>query len=176
MTRWQKIRGVCAGIIMLVMGTLLTGVGGEMYGVILLVYSCGLVLFGIRMLFYYFTMARYMTGGILFLYLGIFFTDLGVFAFSLSSVPRVYIMMYLAGSMALAGVIDVLRGLDGKRIGGRWKLRTLRGIISVLSAVICLFYTNTPDMAVMIYSAGLVNNGVIRIVNCFVPSEIITIQ
>ena len=176
MTRWQKIRGVFTGIFMILASILLSVFGGDMYRIVLYLYIYALILYGLRMLFTYFTMARYMTGGILILYLGIFFIDLGIFAYSLTNVPRIYIMMYLAGNLALAGIIDILRGLDGKRIGGGWKFKTLQGIVSVLSAMICLFFMNTPDTAVIVYSAGLFNNAVIRIIHCLVPSEIITIQ
>lgn len=63
MTKWQRIKGVFAVIVMMLGGVLMALAGSEAAQVIMLLLSLSLTISGIRMLVYYFTIARHMVGG-----------------------------------------------------------------------------------------------------------------
>ena len=94
------------------------------YPVIVGVYATALEFMGIRLIWYYFTMARHMVGGRSILYRGVLFVDFGVFTGSLALVPHIYVLLYLAGTLAFSAVVDLLRAKEAKGIDSPWKLKT----------------------------------------------------
>ncbi len=176
MTRWQKIKSILIGLFMLAIAASLLTYREDAYGVIMVIFVMILIFSGLRMLVYYFAMAKNMTGGKMILYMGILLTDLGLFANSLVSVPNTYILLYLVAMLFLSGIIDILNALESKKIEGHWKLRMLRGVGSIAAAAGCLFFRNSPSTVVIIYCLGLIYNGVIHIINGFRTNDIIAIQ
>ena len=105
MTLWQRIKNILAALMLVLLGLLLIaanifdytslanipGMDPEIateiratdfstvgYSTVLLILSVVLLAYGIRMILFYFTMARHMNGGRSMLYRGILFTDLTV--------------------------------------------------------------------------------------------------
>lgn len=122
-------------------------------------------------------MARHMVGGKSILYQGVILFDLGMVTLSLTDVPKFYVLVYLAVLHGFSGVVDILRANESKKLGGRhWRLKFTQGIINVLAAVLCIFFINSYEVAVIIYTIGLIINAFIRIGNALRKRTTIYIQ
>ena len=203
MTLWQRIKNILAALMLVLLGLLLIaanifdytslanipGMDPEIaaeiqatdfstvgYSTVLLILSIILLAYGIRMILFYFTMARHMNGGRSMLYRGILFTDLALLTFSLQDVPVVYIMAYLIGLLGFSGAVDIFRAFDARKIHARWKGRLIRGIITLAFAIYAFLNLNTPQFCVYIYSASLFYNALMRLGSAFRRTELITIQ
>ena len=135
-----------------------------------------MVIYGIRSLVYYFTMARHMVGGKYSLYLGVIALDFGMFTLAMSDIPRLYIAIYLMFCHAFSGVIDIMRGLEARSYEGSWKLTTTHGLVSVFIAIACCVFIRSNMILVYIYAAGLMYSSCIRIITAFRRSAIVYIQ
>ena len=176
MTVLGKLRECFVGVGLILISLILFLGGAEAYSVVLALYALMMELYGLRLLVYYFKMAKCMVGGKSMLYRGILMLDLGAFAGSLVSVPQIYILLYLCGTLAFSGIIDILRALESKRIGGSWRLKVSKGGFSILISLICVIFPRATDMVVYIFCIGLMYSAVVRIVNAFRPAPIISIQ
>lgn len=203
MTLWQKIKNILAAIVLIGLAALLIaanrfdfsviadieGLDAETaalirtldfslvpYMIVLTILSLVLFFYGLRMIFFYFTMARHMTGGRSMLYRGVLYTDLAIMCLSIQSVPVTYIMAYLIGLLAFSGAVDVYGAFEAKRIHGYWKLKLIRGVVTLAFAIYAFLNLNTPEYCVYIYSASLIYNALMRIASVFRNNRIITIQ
>lgn len=147
------------------------------YGLVMLLLSVSLLLYGARYLVYYFTMARFMVGGKASLYLGIILFDLGMFSMTLTTIPKTYVIMYLAGANLIAGGIDILSAVDAKKTGSpSWRMKLAGGVVCVAAAVTCVLCGDNQKMMVYIYCFGLVNSAVFKIISAFRKTAIVYIQ
>lgn len=176
MTIRQKISQVLAGILMLCLSVLLIIWGEKAYPLILGIYCLVLEVAGLRMIWYYMRMARFMVGGLTILYRGILAFDFGLFAGSLAFVPSIYVLLYLCGTMAFSGIVDLLRAREAKGVQGHYKLKTFQGIVIIIIALLCIFFMRQQEMVVDIYAIGLVFSAIMRIVNAFRTAPIIVID
>ena len=120
MTTIQRIKKVLGGLIMAITALVLLVIKSE-YGYIgiMIILSCWLTIYGLKDIIYYFTMARFMTGGRMLLYKGILFFDFGVVTASLSSFPKIYVILYLVGIYGFLGLVRILRALEAKKYGAK---------------------------------------------------------
>ena len=176
MTNWQKFSNVLAAFLMILFGLLILFAGEEAYLFVILAFAFLLFIYSIRMLVYYFQMARYMVGGKEILYRGILFLDLSMFIITLSTIPSTYVMLYMVGMLAFSGAVDIMNAMDLRRLQGHWILQFIRGTVCVVGAVLCIVMMNTPKMVVNIFCFMLFYNAVMRIINAVRPTEIIAIQ
>lgn len=203
MTLWQRIKSILAAVALFLTGALLVAVNefdfhaladiegmdpatAELirttdfsslaYAIVLTILSVALLVQGIRMIIFYFTMAKHMTGGRFILYRGILLTDLGLFTMSLQNVPVTYIMVYLIGLLAFSGAVDVFGAVDARKIHAHWKMRFIRGAVTIIFAVYALLNLNTPKYCVYIYSASLFYNALMYLISAFRRTELIMIQ
>lgn len=203
MTLWQKIRNILAAIGLILLGTILIyanrfdysiftrieGLDAQTteflrtfdfhnipYYIVLVVLSFALLFHGLHLIIFYFTMARHMNGGRSMLYRGVLFVDLAVMTFSIQSIPTTYIMAYLIGLLAFSGAIDVFGAFDARKIHGHWKLKMIRGVVTIAFAIYAFMNLNTPEYCVYIYSASLFYNALMRIISVFRHTDIVTIQ
>ena len=176
MTVWQRIGQLFIGMVMLCLSVLLILEGQKAYPVIIVIYSLALEALGLRMIWYYFRMARHMVGGTNILFRGILSFDFGMFAGSLVLVPSLYILAYLSATMAFSGLVDLLRGREARRIQGPFKLKTFTGVVKTVTALSCLIFMRTPALVVDIFSVGMVFSAVMRIVNAFRRTPVILID
>jgi uncharacterized membrane protein HdeD (DUF308 family) len=203
MTLWQRIKSILAALMLVLLGLRLIaenlfdytsladipGMDPEFaaeiratdfstvgYSTVLLILSIILLAYGIRMILFYFTMARHMNGGRYMLYRGILFTDLALLTFSLQDVPVIYIMTYLIGLLGFSGAVDIFRAFDARKIQARWKGKLIRGVITLAFAIYAFLNLNTPQYCVFIYSASLFYNALMRLASAFRRTELITIQ
>lgn len=176
MTIRQRMKQIMVGVIMVLFALLMITFDEKAYPVIVGVYATALEFMGIRLIWYYFTMARHMVGGRSILCRGVLFVDFGVFTGSLALVPHIYVLLYLAGTLAFSAVVDLLRAKEAKGIDSPWKLKTLQGGVELLTAIVCLLFMNTPALVVDIYSLGLIFSAITRIVNAFRRMPAVTIS
>ena len=116
----------------------------ESYPFIIAIASVWLIVRGIGMLLYYFTMARYMVGGIYIFYKGVLLLDAGLFALNMDDVPRQYAMIYLIITMGFSGLLAVVHSIESKRLqSGRWIHQFFYGSVEIISAIVCLFFLNS---------------------------------
>ena len=177
MTKLKRFNSVIAGLVMIIVALIMMVFPENSYIFILLFLGMGFLISGIGTLYYYFSLAVFMTGGKRILYKGVLLTDFAVMTLSLSNVPKVYILLYLAVIHMFSGVVEILRANETRQSGSKhFKLKLTHGILNVLIAVCCIIFIRNTNAAVIIYSIGLVNSGVIRIATAFRRSTFVYIQ
>ena len=177
MSKVQKIRDVMIGIAMIFGAILLYLAPINGYTIVILVLSISFILTGIRQLVYYGTMARFMVGGRSILYRGIIVLDMGLFTATLSNIPRIYVVIYLAVINAISGLMIMAKAIEGRNYGaGSWKFDLFRGLVSMAICILCFVYIRNTTTAVYIYSAGLFYSAVTRIISALRSSELVYIQ
>ncbi len=176
MTTLQRIGNYLSAIFMILAAVLFIVNWETSYLNILSILIIALNLRAFQMLWYYFSLARYMTGGRQILYRGLLYFDLGLFAFSLKNIPSVYVLIYLSALLGFSGFADVLGALDAKKIHGKWKLKLARGIGTILLMIAAFVFIDSQYSVVIIYSISLIYNAVMRIANVLRPQEVVVIQ
>lgn len=176
MSSIRRIQNIIVGILTLI-GSMIILIDSENgYFWVVLMIDITLLFYGIRMLIYYFTMARFMVGGIMTLYKSIIAIDFGVFMFGLDDTPRRLTMLYLIGIMIFNGIVSLLTAVDSKRMQTSfWKYRFAYGIVRIAFALICLIFWDSDQMVTLIYSIGLIHAGLYRIASSFHRTAIIHI-
>lgn len=165
------------GIFMLLASLLMMVSMGEAYRLVLLCLELALLIRGIRMIIYYFMLARHMVGGILILYEGIVVLDAALFAMNMDNLPRQYAMLYLIVILMVSGIIDVLRGNEARKMkSGHWRYQLFLGIAESGMGVLCLFFLDSALLVTMIYAVGLLYSAISRIVTAFRKTAIVYIE
>ncbi len=176
MTKLQRVKGVAVGLIMLILGTSMALIGADAAFLIMGLLALTLNIKGIKMLIYYFNMARHMVGGDQILVRGLILFDLGTFTATLTQFPQLYIMGYLLTVHAFSGIIDVMRALEAKHFDSpSWKLNLSTGVINIIIGLSCVVFINSMSTAVYIYSAGIIYSAIIRIVTSFRKTAVVYI-
>ena len=178
MTLIQRIMNIITGLIMISLGILfIVYEDDDMYLVVILILALGLAIKGIRDIIYYFTMARHMVSGKIILFQGVITFDFALLTISLSDVPRFYIMLYLITAHAFSGVVETLRAMESRRtVDGPWRMKLGHGLVNLALALACLILIRRTDVAMMIYSLGLIYSGIMRIISAFRRTAFIVIQ
>ena len=177
MTRMNRITSFITGLFMILTATFFSVDTEDALTFISLILCISLLLYGIRMFIYYFTLARHMIGGISILFRAVIIFDLGLFALNLSNLPLFYIMLYLAAINGFSGVVNIMRARESKNLDSPvWKLNLFQGILNVTMAVLCLVFIRSIQIASYIYAFGLFNSGIIRIIQAFRKTESVYVQ
>lgn len=179
MSRFQRIRNIILGLIMIGFAILIISIPEEGFLSVVVVIGLLLFLYGFRLLWYYFTMARHMVGGKSSLYQAVIIIDLALFTGSIASMNSFIIMFYLLGVFAFTGVIDILRAFETKRFGGAWKGKFFTGCVLVLFAVLMLILgVIQGDKTILVYGFALsvIYAGLMRIITAFRKTAIVYIQ
>ena len=176
MTIWQKVKNVLLAVSMIAIGVAMIFYGEKAYFVIIALFSIALEIMGLRKLMFSFSMARHMVGGRNILFRGILFFDFGIFTGSLVWVPKGYILVYLAGTLAFSGVVNIIGATEAKRIESSWKFKTFQGIVKILFAIICLIFMRSEVRVVDICAIGFILSAVMSIANTFRRQQVITID
>lgn len=176
MTIWQKLKNVLSAVLMILIGIVMLLFGEKAYMVIISVFSLTLEIMGLRMLVFYFSMARYMVGGRNILFRGILFLDFGIFTGSLVWVPKGYILMYLAGTLAFSGVVNLIGANEARIIQCSWKFKTFQGIVKILFAISCLIFMRSEVRVVDICAIGFIFSAITSVANTFRHQQVITID
>ena len=180
MTKSRRILDVFQGALMILFAAFLVLRPDVGLYIVLLVFGIGMTLRGIRALYYYFTMARCMVGGQFALYRGIIYLDAGIFTSALANYPAVTIVIYIAVINVFAGVVDILHGVETKRMKApRWKFHVFQGGLFIVLAVLVLIsgvLLKQTDLAVYVYALGLLFAAAGKIAGAFRRTAMVYIQ
>lgn len=177
MTKARRVGNILTGLIMLFLGLQMVVEPSRTYKLIILVLGFTLLISGVRSLVYYFTMAKHMVGGRAVLYRAVIVLDIGLFSLSLTNIPLLFVVLYLAAMHGFTGFVDILRAREAHRMkAGSWKLNFSAGLINVIMAALCLIFLGSEIVAAEIYGLGLMYAGLIRIVQAFRRTAVVYIQ
>lgn len=177
MTKMQRIENIAVALLLIVFAIILITIPIEGYLIVFTLVSVSWLLQSIRLFFYYFTMARFMVGGRRVLLKATIFFDLALVLFSMSDIPKIYVMIYLVVGMIFVNMVEILRAMDAKRCGNHhWKFRMFAGITGIVLAVICLINYKSANLAGYIYAVELAYSAIVRIANSFRRTKIVYIQ
>ncbi len=130
-----------------------------------------LILFALRNIVFYFTMARHMVDGRSILYIGMIVLDLGIFTLSILQYRKYFIVIYLLATYAFAGAVHILRALEARKFGASsWRLNLAEGIANVLFALAALLFgLFREDMQILtdIYAAGMLYSALLKLIPVF---------
>ena len=167
MSKFTRVGRIITAFIMILGAVFLLLEPDVGYPVVLVILAVTLLVSGIRMLVYYFTMARHMVGGRTILYRGTILLDIGIFAMSLSSVPQFYVILYLQAIHGFSGAVSILRALEAKKSQAPWKLNLAHGLVNIAIVICCLFFTHSAAAVSVIYASGLIYSACFRIASAF---------
>ncbi len=168
MTRTGRAFNLISGVFLLICSYALftkPGKGLDMAASLLIAW---LFIFAIRNFFYYFTMARFMVGGKTVLIAAVFSLDLAMFTSALYDYPRIYVVLYLMLYHAFSGLVNILRGLEAKKVRSpEWLPNVVHGSIDVAVVLSCIVFIKSTRILVYAYSATLAWSAIIRIISSF---------
>ncbi len=175
----QRIRSIFAGIIMLVFSGIILYMPENGYVIVASVFGMMLLLFGLGSLLYFFRMGRYMVGGKILLFRGLILMDLGALTMALTDIPSFYLVLYLLGAHAAAGLVEILRGMEARRLASPvWRRSIVLGCGNILSAAAACWFglrTGSAEIPLYLYCAGLAYAAMGRIINAFRRTTIVYI-
>lgn len=177
MTKLQRFSSFASGLITLAVAAFMLVFRQDSYWLIVVFLGFSFLIGGIGKLIYYFTMARFMVGGKSSLYWGVLQIDFAALSLSLTELPRVYILIYLAVLHGFSGLVEILRANETMSVGSSsYKLKLLHGLVNIGLALSCIVFIKKADTAVIIYSAGLIYTAVLRVISAFRRSLPVYIQ
>lgn len=177
MSAMKRLYNIIIAILMLIMTAVLFIFSYEAIYFVYAITIISLTIHGIKQIIYYFMMARHMVGGRNILYRGIIVLDTGLFLLLVADDPKIYVVMYLIGGLALSGAISILRGIESRKLKVKsWKIAVLTGVIKLAIAGTSLFCYKSVDVIVYIFAVGLFYSALVRIVEAFRKSAIIFVQ
>ena len=162
------LKNIAIAILMVIGGIIILESEEQGYLLVVLILSVSMIVTGIGYLVFFFTMSIHMVGGKTSLYIGALFMEFGLFTLTMYNVPKIYVLIYLAGTFAFSGVVDVLRALEAKNnLAPSWKLNLIFGIGNILVAVTCFVLMNQENIIMLVYAIGLFASAVMRVVRAF---------
>ena len=176
MTKLQRFGNLLLSLLMIVCGVvlLLDPHNGLQYVAVVL--GLGLVLYGVRKLWYYIRMARHMTGGLSVLFIAIIALDVGLYAIAVIDNLKLALALYVISYCILTGVLSIARGVESKLFGSPWVMRVVEGLISLVIAGLCIAFIRSDEVIIFVLCLGLFYSAGERLVSVFKPTEIIYIQ
>lgn len=174
----QRIQKFFAGLIMLLGSVILVVEPEDGYYVVAVLLSISMLLSGIRLLVYYFTMARYMVGGKSILYRALVLTDLGAFTLTAITIPKIYLICHLLISHGFSGIVDMLKAAEDKKLqAGSWRMSFATGLGNLVIAVIAFtcMVSHSTGLMMDIYCAGLAYSGLMKMADSFRKTAIVYI-
>lgn len=180
MSNFQRVKSFFRGIATLLLALILFLFAEDSLIIISLIICLSLLFYGVRLIWYYFTMAKHMVGGKSTLYQAVILLDLGLFTASVSALDNFIVLIYLLVIYVFSGFIDIMRALEAKRVGSAsWKLRLIGGIAGVVFAVLLVIigiFAGNSSFLVYGYGISMVYSGVLRLIAAFRKTAIVYIQ
>lgn len=180
MNSFQRIKNILIALFLFLIALVIVLAPRESYDLVYYIISFMLLAYGLRLLYYYFTMARHMVGGKITLYQSIIVLDVALFTLTIANMADYIVLIYLLGIYAFAGAIDILRAFEAKNNGSPiWKKKIVIGILEVgfviFLVVIGVVLRNTNILSYG-FAVTLVSSGVLRIYDAFRSTAIVYIQ
>ena len=177
MTTFQKISVLIYSLATIALAIIIMRMPELGYSLIVILISLILLVSGIKELYDFFTLTRFMVGGKRALYKGVFLLDIGLFTGTLYDLPRGYILMYLALIHGFAGLVEILRVNETRKYGATtWKFKFAHGLFDIFLAIACIAFSSMHNTVVLIYCFGLIYSALGNIVNVFRKNTFIYIQ
>ena len=177
MSNAKRVWKVLTGLFTILCCALMIRYPNEGFYFVVLILDVTLLLYGLRLLSYYFSLARYMVGGIMTLYKSIVVLDFGLFIFGLSSIPQKYVMLYLIITFIFYGATDIIDAAGARKLGdGSWKYQMFYGLGKVVIGVVCVFYLDDMRGVTLLYCIGLLHSAISDIVSAFRKTAIVYIE
>ena len=177
MSNAKRVWKVLTGIITILCCVLMIQHPDDGFYIVVLILDITLLLYGLRLLIYYFRLARYMVGGIMTLYKSIIVIDFGLFIFGLSTTPQKYVMLYLIISFVFYGAVDIIDAAGARKLGAAsWKYQMFYGLVKVVIGIVCIFYLDNMRSATLVYCIGLIHSALSDIVSAFRKTAIVYIE
>ena len=180
MTKVRKIGTIGISLLTIIVGILILIMGIDGFQYMILLISISFIISGLHQLFYYVTMARKMVGGKSILVRGLLTLDIGVFFLTKMDNPVSFIILYILGYHLLAGVVDVLKVLENRRMGvSIWGFNLFYGIANIAFAIICLICIlgiGNVILVTYLYGLWLLFTAVIKIVSVYKEQSAVIIE
>lgn len=177
MTKLSRVEHILTGLLILVVAILMLLHPASSYILVMVFLGFGFLVRGIKNLHFYITMARFMVGGKSILVRGVIMTDFAILTLSLTDVPKLYVLIYLAAVHLFSGVIDILRATEIRSNQSKgFKMKLTHGLVNVIIAISCFVYMGNPDTVVIIYAIGLIYTAIDRIITAFRRTAFVYIQ
>lgn len=180
MTALQRIKNFITALFMIACSIILLCFPENGYYFVLLILSLSLTIYGLKTLFYYFTMARKMVGGQSILYRGVVILDFGIFTLTVADNPTVFAIVYLLLIHLFTGVVSILRALEAKSFAAPlWRFKFGSGVVNIILALIAFIagaIMKSMEALVYIYCLGLLSSAFVRIISSFRKTAIVYIQ
>ncbi len=176
MSKLQRVGNVLLALLMILGGVVLLVQPEEALLVVAMILGFSFVVYGVRLLVYYVTMARHKVGGVSILFIAVIAIDIGSLALAFYDQPRVSIVMYLVGFNAYRGIVTIARAIESRMFESRWLLTLAHGIVNIALAVLCLVFIGSDQIVLLIFCCGLFYSAGIRLVSAFRSTDIVFIQ
>lgn len=159
---------------MIAIGVIIILVSDERdYIIVCIILGTIITLFGIKKLIFYFSSAIHMVDGGRVFVNGFIYLDLGLLSFLVLLVNQTLAMLYLVGILILLGVIDILRSIEIKKNESkRWIIKLLKGILTVAAGVVCLVFSDSVEVALLVFAIAWIVLGVYGIITSFTKSAV----
>ena len=176
MTNYQRIYTIIKSVILIILALLTILSPSIGYYVLLFILVMSLLIYGIRLLVYYFSLARYKVGGLWTLYKSIIIIDLSLLLLSIQWAPQKLVMIVLILLLAFDGVVFVMKAMKSKKLdSGKWKSQLFLGIILFVIAIICIITIKSTQFATILYSLAIIISAVSDIISVAKRNEIVYI-
>ncbi len=180
MSLMQRIRRIVSALFLILLAVLIVIQGENGLPLAALIISLSLILYAVRTLVFYFSMARHMVDGKLILFKGVILLDLGFITLSMSDNASRFLILYLLGAHAFAGGISILRALEARRFGAvSWRLQLTEGILNIVMAVTALIFglfLGSLRTVCWVYASGLIYSAILKTIGAFRKTAIVYIQ
>ncbi|MCR5267038.1 MAG: hypothetical protein K6E16_00785 [Lachnospiraceae bacterium] len=173
MSKSQKSKQIIGALLMLLCSFLMFWNADIGYALVAGILSTSLLIYALRKLIFYFTMARHMVGGGSVLITGIILLDFGVFTMNMASLPKFYVVLYLLALNALSSVVSFLRAVENRRNGGvKWRWDYAHSLINLVLAGLSVFFLRSTTMLVYLYSIQSIYLAFTQIIRTIRPSSV----
>ncbi len=177
MTNMQRLKEIFIALLLFAAAVLLLVFSEEGYLFLLSILSLVFFCAGVKELFYFVTIGRFMVEGKGALYRGIIKVDIGIVTGTLTDVPPIYILIYLLVAYLFSALVELLRALEMKREGARsWKFKAAEGVVCMILAAACLIFSSSQSTVVIIYGIGLLYTAVSRFILAFRRTKFVYFQ
>ena len=176
MSKFQKIVSILKSILIIIIGLLMIISPSDGFFILILILQLGLLISGIKLLVYYFSMARYKVGGLSTLYKSIIVIDSALLLFSFSTAHPKLVMALLIIAIAFEGVVYIMKAMKSRTLEySSWKTQLLHGLIYFIIAILCLFFMDNTTISTILFAIGLIVSAVSDIITSVKKTEIIYI-
>ena len=177
MSKMARITEIIGSILMIILAVIFIIDDTFGYAIIVAALSLYFLIQGIKSLWFYIRMGRYMVGGRRLLYEGLLILDLGLFTMGLDVIPTVYVMIYLGVIYVVNGGIQILNAVEAKKVDSpHYKSKLVNGAINILIGILCFVFIRSNEVLVLVISAGLIYNAITKIVTATRRQSLVYVQ